>query len=230
MMRTSHPTNTWLWLGRSLLGALLSAWAMAALCCLGVNAVAQTPAANAVQTGQARPRTTMVVFADRRMDDREWDALFGALRRNEAEVEAETHSLAGSSEFIRGDAIKPGRQFEEAVVVFLHGDCNLEPLARRTAYNVPLGWVRKEDGHIESFAHVDCTRIGQVLGPQAQGLNRDRRNTLMAGAIARVILHEWLHIATQNAAHTDSGIEKAQYGVADLMAGEGQGQARLHAE
>jgi hypothetical protein len=92
-------------------------------------------------------------------------------------------------------------------------------MPRRTAYGVPLGWVRRLDGRIEPFAHVDCARIGQVLGPQALGMDADRRNAVMAGAIARVILHEWIHIATQNPRHAERGITKAQFGVADLMTG-----------
>jgi len=84
-----------------------------------------------------------------------------------------------------------------------------------------------EHGRIEPFAHVDCTRIGQVLGPQALGLNRNQRNTVMTGAIARVVLHEWIHIATQNPAHAESGISKAQFGVADLMHRDSEPIARL---
>jgi hypothetical protein len=83
------------------------------------------------------------------------------------------------------------------------------------------------DGRIAPFIHVDCTRIGQVLGPQALGLDRDRRNSLMGGAIARVVLHEWIHIATQSSSHAQRGISKAQFGVADLTAGSGQPVARL---
>jgi hypothetical protein len=51
-------------------------------------------------------------------------------------------------------------------------------------------------------------------------MGADRRKTVMAGAIARVIVHEWIHIAAQSSSHTERGIEKAQYGVTDLMAGE----------
>ena len=40
-------------------------------------------------------------------------------------------------------------------------------------------------------------------------------------------MHEWIHIATQNAAHAEHGIAKAQFGVADLMADGGEAVARL---
>ena len=132
-----------------------------------------------------------------------------------------------TAEFARGDTMRPGLLVANPIVVYLHGDCTLEPLSRRTAYSVPLGWVRYENGQIAPFIHVDCTRIGQVLGAQAQGLDREARNTIMAGAVARVLEHEWIHIATQNPAHAESGISKAQFGVADLMHRDSEPIARL---
>jgi hypothetical protein len=122
-----------------------------------------------------------------------------------------------TAEFARGDTMRPGLLVANPIVVYLHGDCTLEPLARRTAYSVPLGWVRYENGQIAPFIHVDCTRIGQVLGAQAQGLDREARNTIMAGAVARVLEHEWIHIARQSAEHGREGITKASSGVADLL-------------
>jgi len=166
-------------------------------------------------------RTTVVVFADRPMQDNQWNTLFAALRTSEREATTETRTITDNFVIVRGDRVQPGMSVDRAIVVHLHGDCTLVLLARRTAYGVPLGWVRKVQGRIEPFVHVDCTRIGQVLGPQARGLDADGRDDLMAGAIARVIAHEWIHIATQSSAHTESGIEKAAYGVADLMARKG---------
>jgi hypothetical protein len=178
-------------------------------------------------TPQGEPHTTLVIFADRKMEDRDWRAVFEGVRNGVADGAAGTQTLSGPTEIIRGDAIEPDLRVDAVVVVFLHGDCDLEPLPRRTAYGVPLGWVLRVNGRIEPFIHVDCTRIGQVLGPQALGLDRDRRNSLMGGAIARVVLHEWIHIATQSSSHAQRGISKAQFGVADLTAGSGQPAARL---
>jgi hypothetical protein len=171
--------------------------------------------------------TTILIFADRRMEDREWTALLAALRSNAVEAATESTALRGTFDIVRGDKMKPGLLVNTAIVVYLHGDCNLEPLQRRTAYGVPLGWVVRVDGRIEPYAHVDCTQIGQVLGPQAQGMNRDKRDAVMAGAMARVILHEWIHIATQSKEHADHGIGKAEFGVADMMAGDGGPVARV---
>lgn len=191
------------------------------LAALGLGFITLGALAQAKDSEIPDSRMTVVVFADRPMQDSQWTALFSALRASEAEVAAETQAIAGNFELFRGDRVQPGMRVDRAIVVYLHGDCNLAPLPRRTAYGVPLGWVRKVDGRIEPFVHVDCTRIGQVLGPQALGLDADERNAVMAGAIARVIAHEWIHIATQSSAHAESGIEKAAYGIADLMSREG---------
>lgn len=178
-----------------------------------------SPGASAQVRNPAASPTTVVVFADHSMQEEEWSDLFAALRAKLAAGGGETELLGEEAEFVRGDSVAAGFRVQTAVVVFLHGDCNLAPLVRRTAYGVTLGWVRRVNGRIEPFAHVDCTRIGQVLGPQALGLDAGRRNTVMAGAIARVILHEWLHIASQDPDHAEQGIRKAEFGVADLLRG-----------
>jgi len=169
----------------------------------GVN---QSPAVGA--------RTTVVIFADRPVEDAEWKALFAALRTTATEEKVE--GIGETVEIVRGDAISHGLLVEDSIVVFLHGNCGLEPLPRRTAYSVPLGWVTRQNGRIAPFIHVDCTQIGQVLGAQAQGLNKEERDRMMAGALARVMLHEWIHVARQSAEHGRAGITKARFGVADL--------------
>jgi len=36
--------------------------------------------------------------------------------------------------------------------------------------------------------------------------------------MARVILHEWVHVATQSAGHAAHGVAKSNFGIADLLA------------
>jgi hypothetical protein len=180
-----------------------------------------TPGFNMVANAQllqaSIPHTTVVVFADRPLRQGQWNALFAALQTNLAKGEDEAQTLDGAADFIRGDTVEAGLKVDSAIVVYLHGNCELEPLMRRTEFGVPLGWVYMHQGHIEPFAHVDCTRIGEVLGVQALGVNKGRRASMMADAMARVILHEWIHIATECPAHAEQGIEKAQFGAADLL-------------
>jgi hypothetical protein len=176
----------------------------------GPLAYSQTPA-------NADQHTTLVVFADRDLQPELWTALLGALRSGLAGGGGEMQPLDRNADFVRGDEIVPGFQVQTPITVFLHGNCTLLPLAHRTAFAVPLGWVRRVDGRIEPFVHVDCTRIAQVLGPQAMWMTKERRTQAMAEAVSRVILHEWIHIAAQNAGHAEHGIAKAEFGVADLM-------------
>jgi hypothetical protein len=168
--------------------------------------------------------TTVVIFPTRPMPEDEWAALFAAVQ---TVASAEKIEGGAGAEFVRGDTMRPGLSVENAVVVYLHGSCDLEPLPRRTAYSVRLGWVMRENGRrengqpesgqIEPYIHVDCTRIGQVLGPEVRGLDREARDRMMAGAIARVLVHEWIHFARQTAEHGRNGITKPSFGVADLL-------------
>jgi hypothetical protein len=164
-------------------------------------------------------RTTVIVFPHQPMPDDEWAALFEEVQRT---AHAEKIEGAGDVEFVRGDTMRPGLSVERDMVVYLHGNCNLEPLPRRSGYSERLGWVirengGRENGRIDPYIHVDCTRIGQVLGAQAQGLDKQARDRMMAGAVARVMVHEWIHVARQSAEHGRNGITKASFGVADLL-------------
>jgi len=208
----SHPGKPLRWFS---LAGISSAMLVIMLFVLPrLSAVASTEVLN-----PSAHRTTVVVFSDRPMLQGQWVALFSALQADLAKSGQEMQTLDRTAEFVRGDAVEPGLVVDSAVVVFLHGNCELEPLVRRAAFGVPLGWVYSHQGRIEPFAHVDCTHIGQVLGVQALGGNKDRRASMMADAMARVILHEWIHIATQCPAHAEEGIEKAQFDAADLLDG-----------
>ena len=164
------------------------------------------------------PHTTMVVFADHPLAKGEWPLLFGAIREGLVEAAAETLPVDVAADLIQGDALAPGLRVESAVSVFLHGDCDagFEP-PRGYPAGAALGSVRLRAGTIEPFVHVDCTAISQVLEPAIYWLSRDQRIHAVAGAIARVILHEWIHIATQSAAHGEHGVTKAHFGIDDLL-------------
>jgi hypothetical protein len=126
-------------------------------------------------------------------------------------------------QILRGDEITPGLRVDNAITVYLVGECKATPALQIDLFHPvritgALGWVRANHGEIEPFMHVDCKRIGQMLGVHGMGLRADQRQRQMANAMARVILHEWIHIATQNPHHAKSGIAKAEFGVDDLLA------------
>ena len=168
------------------------------------------------QTGTSKTRATLIVFAERNMHDAEWSALFDALKRGARSESAAVPALAGA-EFLRGDAIKGGIAVSQPISVYLHGTCSLVPM-ERTASLTALGWVWRVHGRIEPFIHVDCTQIAEELGPVVLGMDRNRRDTVMGEALARVILHEWIHVATQNPGHARDGVAKAQFDLVDLLA------------
>ena len=174
------------------------------------------------------PRTTVVVFADHPLPKGEWPSLFTAIRSVLADVAAEGQAVDINAELVRGDALVPGLRVDASLSVYLHGDCNFElQPPRGYPAGATLGWVRQRQGTIEPFVHVDCTRIGQVLEPGLYWFSKDQRTHAMAGAIARVIVHEWIHIATQSAAHTEQGVAKAHFGIEDLLPETDRQLARL---
>jgi hypothetical protein len=163
------------------------------------------------------PRITLVVFADRHMPDEQWTALALTLRQGFDNLAVETHFAVGGFDVVRGDTLEPGMQFDELISVYLHGDCRLPSQPRTYSVRGALGWVFLDHGQIAPFIHVDCERIDEMLGQHVFGMDKNSRNAIMAEAISRVILHEWLHIATQNPAHSREGIEKRSFSVQDLV-------------
>lgn len=168
------------------------------------------------------PHTTLVVFADHYIPDDEWNDLFAALRKNLPDATAKSRSIDPDPDLLRGDQVTVGLRVESSLIVYLHGDCILIPQFHRDIWGEALGWVREIDGHIEPFVHVECTQIRQMLGPSALSMDSDQRTAVMSEAIARVILHEWIHVATQNAAHGAAGIFKSSFGVPDLIPESGR--------
>lgn len=191
---------------------------------------------------QISPQTTVAIFNERPMPDGLWQVLIATLREGLASNSPEMRGLSiqtpsqskgqalgtdasSQIEVIRGDKIVPGIAVDNSVTIYLMGDCKTTPVLQPGLSGHPqprvsgaLGWVKMTDAHIEPFIHVDCKRIGQMLGGAGSGRSSEDRNQLMANAISRVVLHEWIHIATQNPSHSREGVTKAQFGVQDLLA------------
>jgi len=205
---------------------------------------------------QTPQQTTLIVFAERPMSNGLWAAFVAAIRDELTSASADTASLAGqledqhsvtvadvevlrrlgsSIQILRGDQIEPGITVDKSVTVYLHGECAIAHSPLGDIFNPPhtravsgaLGWVRMENGHIAPFIHVACTSIGQMLTQQGLGQSQDGRNRLIANGIARVILHEWIHIATQSAHHSRHGITQAEFSVADLLAHPATSKSRM---
>jgi hypothetical protein len=174
---------------------------------------------------------TLIVYTHHSMHDSEWAALSAALHRGLTDSGRETSLLPRSVDLVPGEAVIPGIEVNQEIVVHLEGDCTLVPRPRTTPSR-PLGWVNRLHGRIEPFIHVDCNEIVQMLGPIALGMDQKRRDTVMGEAITRVILHEWIHIATQNSGHKENGVTKSAFDIRDLLADDvkfaGKSQQHTH--
>ena len=163
--------------------------------------------------------TTMVIVSDHAMAEDQWTSLVSQLHRSQARLATTAREISGELDVLREHDVEVGVSVEEVVVVYIVGDCTLLP-GRRTTVEGALGWVKKVDGEIQPFVHVDCERLVEMLRPLALGMSRERRNTVMAEAIATVIAHEWVHIATQKVGHEKCGVMRPQFEVKDLLAGD----------
>jgi hypothetical protein len=170
----------------------------------------------------------MIIVAHRRMVDCQWTAVFDAQHGNRTEAAAESHAISNAPHIVLDDHVQPGMGEDTAVVVHLHGDCSLRSLPGRVTYNALVGWVRLDDGRIEPFAQIDCTRRGRALGAATTDLVPDARNQMRVGSMARVILHEWIRFAGRSGTRADQGLFRAHFGFMDLLTGAGHPIARIH--
>jgi hypothetical protein len=184
---------------------------------LALSLLAHAQAPHAVSATAPAPNAVLAIFSDRPMSAEFWPIIVSALREELASGLPETRFLA-AVRILRGDRITPGLNADNPITIYLHGDCARSLSLGQSSSSEPLGWVRLNHGHIEHFIHVECTRLGQTFPSQTYGLARDQRDRLMARAIARVILHEWIHIATQNPGHARDGLAKATFGARELIA------------
>jgi hypothetical protein len=105
--------------------------------------------------------------------------------------------------WLKQEEFYPGMDFPEIVQVHLEGDCwSGEQHARGTRPG-PLGWVYQVEGRIQPFVFVDCGRITKTLEGELRGKTACERREKLASAISRVIAHELMHIATQDARHRE---------------------------
>ena len=170
----------------------------------------------------AGPRMVLLVYSEHGMPRDAWTALFEALRRNLPEAAAKVPAEDANPEFVRGSDSASGDAAGEAITVFLRGDC-VAPF-RRMPFpgGERLGWVSRVDGVVLPIIHVECTQIGEEISGRTQDMNQQDRTAAMSEAIARVILHEWVHVATQSDRHASEGITKATFSANDLLCGDPQ--------
>jgi hypothetical protein len=145
-----------------------------------------------------------------------WPAIADAFRRETARESSE-YSLPADLQLLPATALQPHPEFGRVVQVHLRGRCDVAEQAYRPLGRGPLGWVLDVSGEIQPFVYVDCERLVQILNPKTLGMNDAERADAMATAIARITVHEWLHITLQSTAHTAHGIRRAELSANDLV-------------
>ena len=192
-------------------GSYLSSY----LALLAFSALPALPAVTEAQT----TGSSIVFYADKQVSETLWTPLFSAIQEDLAseDLGAANPRLAHSPRLLRSSELVTGEEFSNVIEVKLLGRCDVVQQAYRPLKPGPLGWVLRVQGAIQPYIYIDCTRIAQVLNPTTLGLSNDERTRAMSQAIAHVLVHEWIHIATQNTGHTQHGISEAQLTASRLV-------------
>jgi hypothetical protein len=167
-----------------------------------------------------QPTTALVFYAERHADESLWPLLFQILLQDLSAGTGELPEgvvLDKQPAILRGSDDLLGISFSRVVSVRLLGRCDGVPQGQRLAGSGPLGWVLRVSGKVQPYIYIDCTRLAQVLEPATAGMSKQRRQSAMAQAISRVLIHEWVHIITQSSAHSRRGLTQPNLSVNDLI-------------
>ena len=167
-----------------------------------------------------QPGTAVIFYAQPQLNDDLWPDLLQSLHADLAAGIGEApngFALQQNPAYFRGNDLALGTIFSRVIVVKLLGRCDVLPQSDGSSLDGPLGWVWQVSGKIQPFIFVDCERIAQALRSRSAGLDQYARRHAMAQAIAHVVIHEWIHIATQSTRHNSRGISQAYLSVNDLI-------------
>jgi hypothetical protein len=116
------------------------------------------------------------------------------------------------------NAQNPSRA-DRLIVVTLRGNC-LAGSGSSKAFKdkTPLASTAVTDGKVLPFSWVDCNALNQFLKQELANRSADERSEIFGRAMARLLAHEFYHVLTQTEAHTSTGISKASFSTADLLA------------
>lgn len=170
----------------------------------------ESPAQSPSQTA-----TTLVVLANRQTQKRLWPVLVSTLHRDAAAA-SQSAPIDGDPQIILGGGDIPGPSFPSRIEVELLGACDDPWNANPPAKTGPLGYVREDAGIISPLIYVDCAQVNQLLSPQTRSMTQSQRLSVTSEAISHVILHEWIHIATQSPAHASRGIMQPALSLREL--------------
>jgi hypothetical protein len=186
---------------------------------LGILLTLLLASAHTLPLQAQEPGTTIIFYGQPKVSETLWPVLFQVLRADLADGTDELPNgfvLDKQAAFVRGSDDLRGHLFSRIIVVKLLGRCDVLPQSDHPSKGA-LGWVPLISGTIQPFISIDCTRIAEVLRPAAAGLSKQGRQYMMDQAIAHVLIHEWIHIATQSTHHSSRGIGQAYLSLNDLI-------------
>lgn len=169
----------------------------------------------AAQPPAGRP-TTLVILADHHIQRYLWPVLVATLQRD-AQAESKAAHITANLRIILSGKNTPGPVFPTRIEAELLGSCDDIWDEDASASFGPLGWVLESSGHISPVIYVDCARIRQAIWPKTRNMTQSGRLRAVSQAISHVILHEWIHIATQSPDHAKWGIMRPVLTPNDLV-------------
>jgi hypothetical protein len=172
--------------------------------------------ASAEDVSAHSPQPAVIFYFDDPASAAVWPAIADAFHRETARESSE-YPLPADLQLLPATALHQGSEFGQVVQVHLRGRCDVAEQAYRPLGHGPLGWVLRVSGEIQPFVYVDCERLVQFLNPKTLGMDDAQRTDAVATAIARITMHEWLHITLQSDVHTSHGIRRAELSADDLV-------------
>jgi hypothetical protein len=107
------------------------------------------------------------------------------------------------------------------IMVDLRGVCAVPPPAdfpQPLPASLVLASSSVVNGKILPFSWLDCAALNRFLGPAISNLPDAEQSYIYGRAMARLLAHELYHVLGQTDDHTLTGISKARFSTADLLA------------
>ncbi len=107
------------------------------------------------------------------------------------------------------------------IMVELRGRCE-RPSVHGSSVPLPpslaLASSSMADGRVLPFTWVDCSALNHFLGRAIFSHSESEQTYIYGRSMARLLAHEFYHVLAQTNDHTQTGISKARFSTADLLA------------
>lgn len=105
------------------------------------------------------------------------------------------------------------------IAVDLRGTCQFgSDKSEKFKNHSALASTAVTDGRVLPFSWVDCVALDQFLRPALKGQPSKEQDESYGRAMGRLLAHEFYHVLAQTESHTQGGISKTSFSVADLLA------------